>query len=584
MTSLYSEPAFDSEGQQRDILSTDYYGKDKGAFWRSMNMSSQYSRGTSSSSLDNTSKAEMRTDRREDRYVNANHACGDSDDDGSKSSLLSNEVYMFSRKRQLASQLAEHDRKVKEKRVRLMDEMEHSESRTPLSLLQHGSTRPNYHRVPMVDEFNFIDGRNTPAVLIKEEQAEEPVTTCCGGSMWEMNKNKIPIMKPFKISLPSSPAMSFKIMDEQNSRHDRKPKLRVVSKTLAIGDRTPMIDQDQDSVLFINNKSHSVPSSPVHKRPLRNPPLRSTQQRNLPHVPPIHLVIDEKSERTRRAVHDDRKDQIRNFAKERKLKLGREFVGIPSNHRYKFYWDVVTVFLPFISAYTTHLSIRDRTYEFTAFTIFTQLWFGADILLNFISVERNPDGTVSRHRTATSAKYLTTWFPIDALSIYPWEHMLLRPIIERQNRRNLLTKWFFRSKATVRVTRILRGRHFKFFGRVANTTKRIGVGGKKLLALIIKYVPKYLLFYRNMKAVIVLKVLRQIHFVKKIYVAMTSDPFDEDYLALETDVSSCDEDDENSCASLNDATTSVNYFVHNDENRFEILLDGMSRLKMCKSD
>merc|ERR1712238_89089 len=71
-------------------------------------------------------------------------------------------------------------------------------------------------------------------------------------------------------------------------------------------------------------------------------------------------------------------------------------------------------------------------------------------------------------------------------------------------------------KATVKVTRILRGRHFKIFGRVVNNTKKVGVGGRRLLALIIKYLPKYILFYRNMKAVLVLKILRQIHFARKI--------------------------------------------------------------------
>ena len=40
--------------------------------------------------------------------------------------------------------------------------------------------------------------------------------------------------------------------------------------------------------------------------------------------------------------------------------------------------------------------------------------------------------------------------------------------------------------------------------------------------MIIKYVPKYVLFYRNMKSVLVLKVLRQIHFVKKVYRGLTS--------------------------------------------------------------
>jgi hypothetical protein len=63
--------------------------------------------------------------------------------------------------------------------------------------------------------------------------------------------------------------------------------------------------------------------------------------------------------------------------------------------------------------------------------------------------------------------------------------------------------------------RILKGRHVKAFGKLAQSTKRVGIGGKKLLRLIIKYLPKYILFYRNMKGVLVLKTLRLIHVVKK---------------------------------------------------------------------
>ncbi len=56
----------------------------------------------------------------------------------------------------------------------------------------------------------------------------------------------------------------------------------------------------------------------------------------------------------------------------------------------------------------------------------------------------------------------------------------------------------------------------------------MGFGGKRLLQLIIKYVPKYVLFYRNMKTVIVIKTLRQIHFARKIARNLTSKDEEED--------------------------------------------------------
>jgi len=590
---------------QGDVQSTNMNSKDDGTTRHPMSISSHYV-SDSNSSFDTTEVDSRRSSSpmmlnvpKDSKDLHGHSAEYDSDDD-SNSSLSSHEVYMFSRKRHLASQTIEHDRKVKEKRVRLIEEItsENSELRI---ISRHKSMRLDDHRVP-VD-----DGTDTLVVLVDDEQMD---VTCCS-PMWDITRNDMRTMKPMNLTLPTFNKktarwdnLSSTIQNIGNDQNDHGASLRVAGRTLAIGNRNQM---NQDTVLI--NRCRSVPSSPLIKQ--MSSPLHMAL--NFPLLPPLQQPIDDELEETYQAIqtrkgsHEDyvrkdsrseyvRKDSFTDYvqhvfrnaeakrrrAKALKLKHRRKFVGIPSNHIYKFYWDVVTVLLTFVSVFTTHEAIRDRTYDLTYFAMFTQVWFGIDILLNFISVDRNSDGTVSRHITAKSAKYLTTWFPIDALSIYPWEQMLLQPIIEQQNRRKLVTKLFFRSKATVKVTRILRGRHFKFFGRVANSTKRnFGVGGKKLLALIIKYVPKYLLFYRNMKLVILLKVLRQIHFVKKIYVSITSDPMDES-IAVESECSSFGEDEDSFTPS--DATTNMKYFVQEDENKFQISLDGKSGMKMCKSD
>jgi hypothetical protein len=79
---------------------------------------------------------------------------------------------------------------------------------------------------------------------------------------------------------------------------------------------------------------------------------------------------------------------------------------------------------------------------------------------------------------------------------------------------------------------------------VANNTKKIGVGGKRLLQLIIKYLPKYILFYRNMKAVLVLKTLRLIHFSRKIFKNATSNHEDEEDDEYEVDPTMYEADDD----------------------------------------
>ena len=205
------------------------------------------------------------------------------------------------------------------------------------------------------------------------------------------------------------------------------------------------------------------------------------------------------------------------FANRRKMIQRSRIIIVPADHPLKITWDIFTVILTFLSAYSTHESIRDRNYSFNTFVIFTELWLLVDLLLNFVTEHRSSDGKVSRDQKVVWARYLTTWFAIDALSLIPWERVYVKPVIEMQNKRNIFTKSFFRTKAVIRVTRFLRGKHFRYFGKVVKNTKHVGVGAHRLLRLIIKYVPKYILFYKNMRGVLAVRTLRQIHILRKLF-------------------------------------------------------------------
>ena len=183
---------------------------------------------------------------------------------------------------------------------------------------------------------------------------------------------------------------------------------------------------------------------------------------------------------------------------------------IPSDHPGKIAWDVCTILLSLLSAYHTHLNIKDRKFSLHGLT---EIWFFVDILLNFVTEHKS---TLGRTYKAVWARYLTTWFVVDALSLLPWETLYVQPLFDAQKRRGFFAKSFFRTRAVVRVTRVLRGRHFRLFGQVAKHTKHAGVGANRLLRLIIRYVPKYLLFYRNMKGVLAVRVLRQVHWIRKL--------------------------------------------------------------------
>jgi hypothetical protein len=214
----------------------------------------------------------------------------------------------------------------------------------------------------------------------------------------------------------------------------------------------------------------------------------------------------------------------------------------------KIAWDVLTILLSVGYIYVTHTSIRDRSVRQSNFGRILDAWFLVDILLNFVTEYRTDQGLVLHTQKAVWARYLTTWFVVDALSLVPWETLYVKPIIEMQNRRHFFKKYFFRTRAVIRVTRLLRGRHLRLFGKVANHTKHAGVGASRLLRLLIKYVPKYLLFYRNMKGVLAVRVLRQVHWMRKFmrnFVAkrafkkddatdsLTLEEFEEDFYSLE---------------------------------------------------
>lgn len=190
---------------------------------------------------------------------------------------------------------------------------------------------------------------------------------------------------------------------------------------------------------------------------------------------------------------------------------------IPMDHWFKTIWDILTVVFSIANAHAMHVSIRERKFGPNAFVMFCNVWFMLDILLNFVTERKTESGEILRDYRSICARYLTSWFVVDALSLMPWETLYVKPIIDLQNRRSFLQKYFFRSRAVVRVTRHLRGRHFRWFGNVAKHTKQHGVGGSRLLHLIIKYVPKYIMFVRNMKGVVAFRVLRQIQWFRRFY-------------------------------------------------------------------
>mmetsp|Transcript_17994 Transcript_17994/g.34318 ORF Transcript_17994/g.34318 Transcript_17994/m.34318 type:complete len:375 (-) Transcript_17994:91-1215(-) len=191
---------------------------------------------------------------------------------------------------------------------------------------------------------------------------------------------------------------------------------------------------------------------------------------------------------------------------------------IPHQHPLKILWDVLTVLLSLANAYATHMAIRDRQFGGSPFIRFCEIWFVLDILLNFCVQRTTSDGTVLRTYRAVWARYLTSWFVVDVLSLFPAELLFLQPIVEAQKRRTFWQKGFFRTKAVVKVTRWLRLQHVRYLARVSQHTKRAaGIGASRLLRLAIRYAPKYVLFIRKTRGVLCVRLLRQFRWTRQMY-------------------------------------------------------------------
>jgi hypothetical protein len=191
---------------------------------------------------------------------------------------------------------------------------------------------------------------------------------------------------------------------------------------------------------------------------------------------------------------------------------------LPHQHPFKIAWDICTVLLSLANAYATHMAIRDREFQNAPFIRFCEVWFVVDILLNFCVQRTTSDGTVVlRTFTAVTARYLTSWFVIDVLSLFPAELLWVQPVVEAQKRRGFFQKGFFRTKAVVRVTRWLRLQHVRYLQRVSQHTRRAaGIGAARLVRLLIRYAPKYVLFVRKTRGVLAVRLIRQFRWIRQM--------------------------------------------------------------------
>jgi hypothetical protein len=253
--------------------------------------------------------------------------------------------------------------------------------------------------------------------------------------------------------------------------------------------------------------SYQTPSNYVTSINNHPPEMKQQQQRKHP------LAVRRRQEQFKFSRNRNSNHQLQSRRRQRSSWL------LPAEHPLKLLWDCLTILLSLVSAYNTHISIRDRQYRNKWLLSFCDAWFVLDILLNFVTQTYHQQDRLLDTYQAVWAHYLTSWFLIDVLSLLPGELLFVQPIIDRENKRNVWTKTLFRSRAVLKVSRIVRHHHLQFLSRFGKHT-RVLFGWRlwrlKILKRVIKYVPKYLLFYRNMRGVVAVRLLRQVHWLTRL--------------------------------------------------------------------
>jgi hypothetical protein len=269
--------------------------------------------------------------------------------------------------------------------------------------------------------------------------------------------------------------------------------------------------QSKDDLHLLHTTNTTIVNSNTFPKSTRLSPL----------LTPVRNLLAEQGRKATK-VYRANSQRIRRKLRERRERRRQQqreppaswWIVIPADHPYKIIWDLLTMVWALLGAYRTHLRIRDRVFDQSPLIVLTEVWFTLDILLNFVTEHKTSKGQVIRDGKTVWARYLTTWFVIDLLSLIPWERIYVRPVVERIKRRNIFQKTFFRSKAVVRVSRVLRGRHIKLIGQVS---KQTGTPLRRFVGLLIKYVPKYLLFIRHMKGALFVRGLRFVHWLHNMY-------------------------------------------------------------------
>lgn len=248
---------------------------------------------------------------------------------------------------------------------------------------------------------------------------------------------------------------------------------------------------------------------------------------------------------------------------------------IPAEHPFKILWDFLTVVLSILNAYYTHIAIRDRSFDgsFERFKCFTETWFMVDILLNFVT-EHRLGNTTLKTISAISARYLTTWFVVDVLSLIPGEVLYVKPVIAEQKARGWFKKWFLRTKSISKVTGGILQRWRAVRQCAKAYTKRNGfVAASRLIRAIIKYLPKYVLFLKHMKGVVAMRLLRQVHWFRKVYFNVVMNRGTEDFLLIPPRKPGDTSDDDTYSINFGDDDDDDDYIIHENDDWNEVDYD-----------
>ena len=195
----------------------------------------------------------------------------------------------------------------------------------------------------------------------------------------------------------------------------------------------------------------------------------------------------------------------------------------------KFFLDCLPLLFSMISINWTHASIlkecfsamllnqcsadketsplsSSNGYAATLCAVLCQTIYVLDVGRNFLDNNNVPRQSSSKFSRIW--QYMFTWFVVDTIYIMPWEQLIVQPVFDLHRKKHV----FFKAVSFLRACPAIRKRW-----RYIIKARRIAIAlGYQQPLKHVHHVPKYLLFFKRMKLILLIRVIQNARRVRRL--------------------------------------------------------------------